>query len=64
VRGFTNSPLFEIGRVLVRLDHVPRCLLDTNHSVSERAPKLCVASRNFIVNRAGGTKVIGQIVVP
>jgi hypothetical protein len=28
-----NSPLFEITRVLVRFDHVTRCIVNANHSV-------------------------------
>jgi hypothetical protein len=28
-----NSPLFELARVFVRVDHVARCIVNTNHSI-------------------------------
>jgi hypothetical protein len=28
-----NSPLFELARVLVRLDHVARIIINANHGV-------------------------------
>ncbi len=37
------SPLFEIARVLVRLDHVPSFIVNANHRVMRAAEKLCVA---------------------
>jgi hypothetical protein len=39
------SPLFEIPSVLVRLDHVARCIVNANHSVMGAAPKFGVANR-------------------
>src|SRR5712692_5517075 len=36
-------PLFEIARVLVRLDHVARVIVNANHSIMRAAVKLCVA---------------------
>jgi hypothetical protein len=35
--------LFELARVLVRLDHVARFIVDVNHSIMRSAEKLCVA---------------------
>jgi hypothetical protein len=31
--------LFEIARVLVRFDHVPRLIVNANHSVSWKRPR-------------------------
>ena len=37
------SPLFELARVLVRLDHVARFIVNANHSIMRAAEKLCVS---------------------
>jgi hypothetical protein len=29
----SDSPLFELARVLVRFDHVARCIVNPNHSI-------------------------------
>jgi len=36
-------PLFEIARVLGRLDYVSRIIVNANHSIARAAEKLCVA---------------------
>jgi hypothetical protein len=38
-----TSPLFELARVLVRLDHVARFIVNANHSIMRAAEKLCVS---------------------
>ena len=48
VRGFFcalrgNTPLFEVGRVLVRLDHIASFIVNANHSIMRAAEKLCVS---------------------
>jgi hypothetical protein len=34
-----NSPLFEIARVLVRVDHVARCIVNANQSMMAAGPR-------------------------
>jgi hypothetical protein len=38
-----EQSLFEIARVLVRLDHVTRIFVNANHGIMRAAVKLCVA---------------------
>ena len=38
-----SSPLFELARVLVRLDHIARFIVNTNHRISASG---CDASRS------------------
>ena len=38
-----TSPLFELARVLVRLDHVASFIVNANHSIMRAAEKLCVS---------------------
>jgi hypothetical protein len=43
--------LFEIANVLVRLDHVARCIVNANHGIVRPAVKFCVT--NCMVGRIG-----------
>jgi len=38
-----NSRLFELGRLLLRFDHVANLIANANNSVMRAAEKLCVA---------------------
>ena len=38
-----NSPLFELACMLVRFDHIARCVVNVNHSIVRAAVKLCVS---------------------
>src|SRR5436309_13090240 len=42
-RSISISPLFEIASVLVRLDHVARCIVNANHGLMCSTAKLSVA---------------------
>jgi hypothetical protein len=44
-----RSPLFEIARVLVRVDHVASFIKNANHSVTGAAVKLCVLCGRRVV---------------
>jgi len=39
------SPIFEIARVLVRLNHVASIIVNANHSMMSAAAKFCVVNR-------------------
>ncbi len=45
IRVTKNLRLFELGRVLVRLDHVASFIVNANHSAMRAAEELCVADR-------------------
>ena len=38
-------PLFETARVLVRLDHVSRCIVNANHGIMRATLKLRITNR-------------------
>ena len=40
-----NLALFELARVLVRLDHVARFSVNANHSMMSAVAKFCVVNR-------------------
>jgi hypothetical protein len=46
------SPLFELARVLVRLDHVASFIVNANHCIVRPAIKLCVTDYVWIASPA------------